>query len=504
MVRFPPSTKVPVVSVCKVVIFLQILHAYDWFLIVPGIVTIVGAGPNGLAAAIVMARAGFAVEVREAASVAGGAARSAELTLPGFIHDLGSAVHPMAVTSPFFSTLPLAESGLRWIWPSAELAHPLDDGTAVMLERDITDTASQLGADAAAYRRLYRPLLASWVGLRHDLLKAIGWPGHPIAMARFGLLGLRSARALADSYFQGVRARALFAGLAAHSFLPLESPVSAAFGLVLGVTGHAVGWPIPQGGAQSIADALVACLQKAGGQIATNTPVLSLRGLGDLALLDVSPRQLLTLGGEDIPPSFRRQLERYRYGPGVFKVDWALSQPIPWRARECLRAGTVHLGGTFDEIAASERAPQRGTMTDRPFVLLSQPTLFDPSRAPAGKHIGWAYCHVPNGWSGSALEAMEDQVERFAPGFRECILSRAVFDTQAMHAWNANLVGGDINGGSFSGLQFFLRPTWRQYGTPLPGVYLCSSSTPPGGGVHGMCGYWAAQWALRRYKGPRA
>ncbi len=348
------------------------------------------------------------------------------------------------------------------------------------------------------------PLLASWDGLRHDLLKAIGWPRHPIAMARFGLLGLRSARAIADSHFKGVRARALFAGLAAHSFLPLESPVSAAFGLVLGVTGHAVGWPIPQGGAQSIADALVACLQKAGGTVTTNAPVLSLRGLGDLTLLDVTPRQLLTLGGEDIPPSFRRQLERYRYGPGVFKVDWALSQPIPWRASECLRAGTVHLGGTFDEIAASERAPQRGTMSDRPFVLLSQPTLFDPSRAPAGKHVAWAYCHVPNGWSGSALEAIEAQVERFAPGFRECILGRAVFDTEAMHAWNANLVGGDINGGSFSGLQFFLRPTWRQYATPLPGVYLCSSSTPPGGGVHGMCGYWAAQWALRRYKGPRA
>ncbi len=266
---------------------------------------------------------------------------------------------------PFFSTLPLAEAGLRWISPSAELAHPLDDGTAVMLERDILDTASQLGADAAAYRRLYDPLLANWDGLRHDLLKAIGWPRHPVAMARFGLLGLRSARAVADSHFKGTRARALFAGLAAHSFLPLESPVSAAFGLVLGVAAHAVGWPIPQGGAQSIADALVTCLQKAGGTVTTNAPVLSLRDFGDLALLDVTPRQLLALGGEEIPPSFRRQLQRYRYGPGVFKVDWALSQPIPWRARECLRAGTVHLGGTFDEIAASERAPESGS-NERP------------------------------------------------------------------------------------------------------------------------------------------
>jgi len=475
---------------------------------VPNTATIVGAGPNGLAAAIVLANAGFTVEVREAASVPGGAARSAELTLPGFLHDLGSAVHPMAVTSPFFSTLPLAESGLRWIWPSAELAHPLDDGTAVMLERDVGRTACQLGTDAAAYRRLYDPLLASWDGLRHDLLKAIGWPHHPIAMARFGLLGLRSARSLADSHFKGVRARALFAGLAAHSFLPLESPVSAAFGLVLGVTAHAAGWPIPRGGAQSIADALVACLQKAGGTVTPNAPVRSLQGLGDLILLDVTPRQLLELGGNDLPPSFQKQLRRYRYGPGVFKMDWALSQPIPWRATDCLRAGTVHLGGTFDDIAASERAPRGGPITgainDRPFVLLSQPTLFDPSRAPLGKHVAWAYCHVPNGWSGSALEAIESQVERFAPGFRDCILGRAVFNTEAMHAWNENLVGGDINGGSVSGLQFFLRPTWRQYGTPLPGVFLCSSSTPPGGGVHGMCGYWAAQWALRRYKAPRA
>jgi phytoene dehydrogenase-like protein len=457
-----------------------------------------------LAAAIVLAKAGFAVDVREAASVAGGAARSAELTLPGFMHDLGSAVHPMAVASPFFSTLPLPEAGLHWIYPSAELAHPLDDGTAVMLERDIQDTASQLGTDGAAYRRLFNPLLANWDGLRQGLLKAIGWPRHPIAMARFGVLGLRSARAVGDSHFKGTRARALFAGLAAHSFLPLESPLSAAFGLVLGITGHAVGWPIPQGGAQFIANALVTCLQKAGGKVTTNAPVLSLRDLGDPVLLDVTPRQLLTLGGEQIPPSFRRQLQRYHYGPGVFKVDWALSQPIPWRASECLRAGTVHLGGTFDEIAASERAPGSGAMSDRPFVLLAQPTLFDPSRAPAGKHVAWAYCHVPNGWSGSALEAIESQVERFAPGFRECILGKAVFGTEAMQAWNANLVGGDINGGSVAGLQFFLRPTWRQYATPLRGVYLCSSSTPPGGGVHGMCGYWAAQCALRHYRGLRA
>src|ERR1700678_2675399 len=290
----------------------------------PPTAKIVGAGPNGLAAAIVLARAGFAVEVREAASVPGGAARSAELTLPGFVHDLGSAVHPLAMASPFFSTLPMGEFGLHWISPPAELAHPLDDGTAVMLERDIGETAGQLGNDAAAYRRLYGPLLTNWDGLRHDLLKPItGWPRHPIAMARFGLLGLRSARAIAESHFKGPRARALFAGLGAHSFLPLESPVSAAFGLVLGVAAHAVVWPIPQGGAQSIADALLACLKQAGGAVITDAPVHSLRGLGHPILLDVAPRQFLAMGGEDIPPSFRRQLERYRYGPGVFKVDWA-------------------------------------------------------------------------------------------------------------------------------------------------------------------------------------
>jgi phytoene dehydrogenase-like protein len=467
----------------------------------PPTAKIVGAGPNGLAAAIVLAKAGFKVEVREAASVAGGAARSAQLTLPGFVHDLGSAVHPLAVSSPFFSTLPLAESGLHWIYPPAELAHPLDDGTAIMLERNLEETAKQLGNDAAGYRRLYGPLLANWDGLRHDLLKPIGWPRHPIAMARFGLLGLRSARAIAQGHFKEARARALFAGLSAHSFLPLESPISASFGLVLGITAHAVGWPIPQGGAQSIADALVACLQKAGGTVTTNAPVISLRELGhpDLALLDVTPKQLLSIGGEEIQHSYRLQLERYRYGPGVYKVDWALSEPIPWRARECLRAGTVHLGGTWEEIAASEREPVRGTMSDRPFVLLSQPTLFDPSRAPVGRHVAWAYCHVPNGWSGSALEAIESQVERFAPGFRDCILGRTVFSPAAMNKWNANLVGGDINGGSVSGLQFFLRPTWRQYATPMKGLYLCSSSTPPGGAVHGMCGYWAAQRALKAF-----
>ncbi len=464
----------------------------------PRSATIVGAGPNGLAAALVLARAGLRVEVREAASVPGGGTRSAELTLPGFVHDLGSAVHPLAIASPFFSTLPLAASGLHWIAPPSELAHPLDDGTAVMLERSIDATASQLGGDANAYKKVYGPLVADWDRLRHDVLAPITIPRHPFQMARFGLFGLRSATAVANANFKGVRARALFAGLAAHSFLPLDAPVSAAFGILLGVTGHAGGWPIPRGGAQSIANALVDQLQRSGGTVRTDTHVDSLRELQgtDLILLDVTPRQLLKIAREEIPRGYRRELENYRYGPGVFKVDWALSQPIPWTAPECLRAATVHLGGTFEEIAASERLPARGAIHERPFVLLSQPTLFDASRAPAGRHTAWAYCHVPNGWTGSALEAIEQQVERFAPGFRECILGRAAFNTQAMHDWNENLVGGDINGGALGGLQFFLRPTWRRYRTPMPGVYLCSSSTPPGGGVHGMCGYWAAQSAM--------
>jgi phytoene dehydrogenase-like protein len=439
------------------------------------------------------------VEVHEAAAIAGGATRSAELTLPGFVHDLGSAVHPLSLASPFFANLPLQ---VRWIEPPAPLAHPLDDGTAVMLERDLEATAPQFGSDAAGYRQLFAPLVERWEDLRHDLLRPIGIPHHPLAMARFGLLGLRSARAVANAYFRGERARALFAGLAAHSFLPLESPVSAAFGLVLGITGHTVGWPIPQGGAQAIANSLVSSLQQAGGTVITGHRVNALHDLGhpDLTLLDVTPRQVLELAGDVMPSPFRHQLQRYRYGPGVFKVDWALSEPIPWRARECLRAGTVHLGGTFEEIAESER----GNNSHRPFVLLSQPTLFDATRAPAGKHIAWAYCHVPNGWTGSALGAIEAQVERFAPGFRDCVLARAAFTPEAMHAWNENLIGGDISGGAVSGMQFFFRPTWRQYATPMKGVYLCSSSTPPGSGVHGMCGYWAAQTALRRCSGLQA
>lgn len=463
---------------------------------------VIGSGPNGLSAAIVLAQAGLEVEVREAASVPGGGASSGELTLPGFLHDLGSAVHPMALSSPFFRTLPLAEHGLKWIWPSASLAHPLDDGTAVMLERNIDATCLQFdSADAAAYRRIFEPLVEHWESLIKELLRPmLHVPKHPFLLGRFGLQAVQPATWLARNSFKNLRARALFGGCAAHSFLKLESPISAAFGLMLAGSGHAVGWPIPQGGAQQITNALAGVLRSYGGRIVTDSPVESLDELGspDLALCDVSPRQFLRIADRQLGTRpFRQLLEQYNYGPGVFKVDFALKEPIPWRAPECRRAATVHLGGTIEEIAASERAAWDGPASERPFVLVVQPSLFDGTRAPSGKQTVWTYCHVPNGWTASMLPQIEAQLERFAPGFKDCVLARSVADPADMQRWNANLIGGDINGGAVNLEQFVLRPTWRLYGTPLHGVYLCSSSTPPGGSVHGMCGYHAARRALR-------
>ena len=466
---------------------------------------VVGSGPNGLAAAIVLAQAGISVEVRETAEIAGGGARSGELTIPGFTHDLGSAVHPLAVASPFFSTLPLADHGLKWIWPAAALAHPFDDGTAVTLERDVEATAGQLRGDAGAYRNLFGPLVKNWAVLADELLRPFRLPKHPFLLASFGLRALQPCSMLARSAFRAERARALFAGMAAHSILKLESPLSSAFGLLLGAAGHAVGWPIPQGGSQHIADALSSVLQSLGGRLSTGSRVGSIREPGaDLTMCDVTPRQFLSLAGAHLPDSYKQALREYRYGPGVFKVDWALREPIPWTARECLRAATVHVGGSLDEIAASERAAWEGKAPEKPFLVLAQPSVFDASRAPMGRHTAWAYCHVPNGWPGSALRQIEAQIERFAPGFQECVLARTAHTTADMQKWNENLVGGDINGGAATVKQFFFRPTWRRYATPLKGVYLCSSSTPPTGGVHGMCGFWAARWALdwlRRNRG---
>jgi len=463
---------------------------------------VVGAGPNGLAATIELARAGLSVTLLEGEEEIGGGARTAELTLPGFLHDVCSAIYPMGIGSPFFNSLPLSEHGLEWIHPEAPVAHPLDDGSAIMLERSLSDTADGLGEDAAAWRNLMKPLVESWPELAEDILGPPGIPRHPFILARFARNALRSAESLARDLFRDRRARALFAGLAAHSFLPLDKPGSAAIGLVLGLTGHAVGWPVAKGGAGRITRALAAHLKFLGGTIETRRTIRSLEEIPDarVVLLDVTPKQLLEMAGEHLPPLYRRRLRHYRYGPGAFKVDWALSGPIPWRAVDCARAGTAHLGGEMEEISAGEKAVWQGRHPERPFVLLGQQSLFDPLRARVGCHTGWAYCHVPNGSKVDMTETIEDQVERFAPGFRELILARHTRTAAAYEDYNPNFIGGDIVGGVQDLGQIFARPVFKAvpYDTGTPGLFLCSSSTPPGGGVHGMCGYHAACAALRK------
>lgn len=463
---------------------------------------VVGSGPNGLAAAITLAQAELSVLVLEAAETIGGGARSAELTLPGYIHDVCSAVHPLGVGSPFFRTLPLAEHGLEWIHPAAPLAHPFDDGTAAVLERSVEATGKTLGPDAAAYRKLMAPLVDDWDKLAVDLLGPLRLPPrHPLALARFGWHAIPSARRLAERLFEDERARALFAGMAAHSMIPLDQPTTAAFGLVIGILGHAVGWPLPRGGSQRIADALACYLRSLGGEVVTGVRVQSLDELppARAVLCDVTPRQLLRIAGQRLPAGYRRKLAGYRYGPGVFKVDWALDGPISWQAIECTRAGTLHLGGTLEEMAAAERVVWRGEHPEKPYVLVVQPSLFDATRAPEGKHTAWAYCHVPHGSTFDMTERIEAQIERFAPGFRDLILARSVKSAVAMEQYNPNYIGGDINGGVQDLRQLFTRPVFRlvPYSTPVKGLYICSSSTPPGGGVHGMCGHFAARAALR-------
>jgi len=463
--------------------------------------TVVGAGPNGLSAAIVLAQAGLRVDVFEAEEIAGGAARTLELTLPGFRHDFGSAVHPLAAGSPFFSTLPLANHGLEWIHSPSALAHPLDDGTAVLLDRDFAKIQDTLGRDARAWRRLMEPFARNWKALAPEVLAPIHFlTRHPFLLARFGLAGLPPANTVANFCFRDGRAKALFAGLAAHSFLSLDEPLSAAFGTLLGAAAHAVGWPIPRGGAQAITNALIAHLESLGGRVHTSSKIEKLSDAPDLTLCDGTPRQLLRLSDAKLSDAFRSKLERFRYGMAVFKVDYALSNPIPWKAPDCLRAATVHLGGTAEEITASESAVRRGDHAERPFVLLAQPSLFDPSRAPAGKHTAWAYCHVPHGSTVDMVARIENQIERFAPGFRDCVLARHVLSPAALESMDANLIGGDINGGAMDAGQFLFRPTARHYATTSRKLYLCSSSTPPGGGVHGMCGYHAAKLALSRMR----
>jgi phytoene dehydrogenase-like protein len=466
---------------------------------------VVGSGPNGLAAAITLARTGRSVIVFEAGETIGGGARSLELTLPGFVHDVCSAIHPYARASAFFRTLPLERYGLEWIQPTTPLAHPLDDGGAALLERSIEATAETLGRDAAAYRRLMEPLVADWDSIAQFVfgpLRPQPLLRHPIALGRFGLKAVRSARGLAQSLFVQERARAIFGGMCGHTMLPMEQPPSASAGLILGVFAHIVGWPLPRGGSQQIMQAMAAYLRSLGGEIVTGVEVKSLDMLpaAPLILCDVTPRQLLRMAGSRLPAAYQQKLQRYRYGPGICKVDLALDGPIPWRAAACARAGTVHVGGTLPEIASAEADVWRGKHPQRPFVLLAQQSLFDDTRAPAGKQTLWAYCHVPAGSSFDMSGRIEAQIERFAPGFRERILARHTFSAQQIERYNANYIGGDINGGVQDLRQLFTRPTISvdPYATPSKGLFLCSSSTPPGGGVHGLCGYFAARSALRQ------
>jgi phytoene dehydrogenase-like protein len=467
---------------------------------------IIGSGPNGLAAAIRLAQQGKRVIVYEANETIGGGSRSAELTLPGFIHDTCSAIHPLGMGSPFFKTLPLEKYGLQWIQPSAPLAHVWDDGTAVMLEKDLSATARGLGRDGAMWSRIFGPLAARWDSLAPMILgPLVRLPRNPFLLGYFGVWAIWSARFFAQRLFREEKTRGLFAGLAAHSFLPLEQPVTASFGMVLGLTAHAVGWPLPRGGSQMIANALACHLKSLGGEIVTNTRVTDIEALpkANAYVFDVTPRQLLGIAGKRLGGAYRTQLEQFRYGPGVFKLDYALDGPVPWKAKQALRAGTVHIGPTLDESSASERAIWNGTISDTPYILVVQTSLFDETRAPHGKQTLWAYCHTPNGWTGDATERIENQIERFAPGFKNRILARSTMGPAQIQARNANYIGGDINGGVQDFFQLFGRPVWRfnPYTTSDRQIYICSSSTPPGGGVHGMCGWHAANAALKRMKG---
>jgi phytoene dehydrogenase-like protein len=462
---------------------------------------VVGSGPNGLVAAITLAGAGWRVLVVEAADRPGGGTRSAELTLPGVVHDVCSAIHPLGVGSPVLRSLPLADHGLEWVQPEVPLAHVLDGGRAALLRRSVDDTATGLGADGQPYRNLFGPAVRAGFGLTDGLLSPLSLPPrHPLTLARYGWTGIRPATWVVRR-FSSDEARGLFAGLAGHSILSLSALSTTGYGVMLGVLGHLVGWPLPRGGSHAIADALVSLLRERAGEVECGRPVTSIDELppARAVLLDLTPRQVVAIAGPRLPPRYVRRLERFRYGPGVFKLDLALDGPIPWSNPEVTRSATVHLGGGFEEIAAGEAEVQRGGHPERPFVLLAQPTLFDPTRAPEGTHTVWAYCHVPNGSTVDMADRIEAQIERFAPGFRDRIIGRHAMGPAAVEAHDANHIGGDINGGAADFRQFVARPTWglHPWATPTEGIYLCSSSTPPGGGVHGMCGWHAAQEVLR-------
>jgi len=464
---------------------------------------VVGSGPNGLAAAAMLAKRGAAVLVVEAASTIGGGCRTAELTVPGVKHDVCSAIHPLGLGSPFFRTLPLAQHGLEWVQPEIALAHPFDDGASALLHRSIEETASTLGLDGDRYRRLIEPLTPDWDEFCAALINPLKLAQYPLGLARFGLPSLLSSRCVSDAVFQGGRAKAFFSGMAAHSFLSLESPMTAAFGLVLAIVGHAVGWPVARGGSQAIPNALASYIKSCGGEILTNARVDDLGDLPEskVVLCDVSPRQFAGIAQERLPAGYRRKLLAYRYGPGAFKIDWALDAPVPWLDPVVGRAGTVHLGPTRSDISRSERSTWQGQVSTPPFVLLAQQSVCDPTRLPADRnvHALWGYCHVPSGFDGDCTDLIEDQLERFAPGFRNHIIAKHTMGPGQFQSYNANYIGGDINGGVLDFAQLLARPVLRgiPYATPVRGLYLCSASTPPGGGVHGMCGYYAALAALR-------
>lgn len=466
---------------------------------------VIGSGPNGLSAAVALARSGLEVLVVEAKHEPGGGTRTSALTAPGFLHDVCSSVHPLGLASPWFRALDLE---IDWIQPDAAVAHILPNGRAVTLERSIDQTCDQLGRDAVAYRRLVGPYIARYGELLSMILGPLRVPHAPVLLARFGLDAIRSLKSLARWTFRETAAPALLAGIAGHAMLPLDRAATASFGLVLASAGHAVGWPIARGGSRSITDALLRVFRSAGGEVVVDHPVRSMADLPEARayLFDLTPRQLIAIAGDRLPESYRERLSRFRYGPGVFKMDWALRGPVPWKDARCLRAATVHLAGALDDISASERAIHAGSLSPDPFVLFVQPSLFDPTRAPAGQHVGWAYCHVPHGSNIDASSLIEAQIERHAPGFKDLVIARSTLDAQQIEAYNWNYIGGDINGGLSDVRQLFTRPLPQldPYATGADDIFLCSSSTPPGGGVHGMCGYWAAHSALAKRFGKTA
>lgn len=469
-------------------------------------IIVVGSGPNGLAAAIKLQSEGLEVLLIEGKETIGGGMRTAELTLPGFRHDICSAVHPTALASPFMASLPLHRHGLKYIWPEIDCAHPFDDGSAAHLERSVRRSAASLGEDTKAYCDIYTDLASYWCDIAPDVLGPLTFPSCPRNMLKFGIRALQPATWFAR-HFRTRAGKGLWAGMAAHSLQPLSNYATSAIGLVLTASGHDGGWPVPEGGSQAIADAMGSLFTSMGGTVRTGYYVCSLEELphARAVLLDVTPRQLLDIAGDRLSTFYRWQLKRYRYGMGVFKIDWALDEPIPFKAEACRRAGTVHLGNTLEEIVHSEKQAAQGKLAGNPFVLLTQPSIIDHKRSPEGKHTAWAYCHVPHGSVADRTEAIENQVERFAPGFKDVILARNTMNTIAMQDYNPNYVGGDINGGVIDIGQLFTRPAWRRspYRTSAKGVYLCSSSTPPGGGVHGMCGYHAAVRVLKDLEHPR-